>query len=154
MSSASLPPSTLAIVISTGILGLVTGYFIGQGSSLGLFSSSSQAKSWPNSYDVTVHPDSSDDELMQHLRGGRRGHVKGSTGGDEVGGSGSDEGSEDEEEEERKLAGDLKAFENSKEQEYKLVLVVRTDIGMQKGTYINPNSPVSPVTHLATYLRC
>lgn len=139
MSSPSLPPSTLAIAISTGILGLVTGYFIGQGSSLGVFSSSSKAKkSWPNSYDVTVHPDSSDDELMQHLLGGRGGRVNGSGGRDEVGQSDSDEGSEDEEGEEKKIRGGLSAFEDSKEQEFKLVLVVRTDIGMQKGIYINP----------------
>lgn len=129
MSSPSLPPSTLAIVISTGILGLVTGFFIGQGSSLGLFSSSSKAKkSWPNSYDVTVHPDSSDDELMEHLRGGRRSRVDNSDGGRSSG---------SEEDEGNRGGGGLSTFEDSKGQEYKLVLVVRTDIGMNKGK-LNP----------------
>ena len=85
-----------------------------------------------------MHPDSSDDELMQHLLGGRGGRVNGSGGRDEVGGSGSDEGSEDQQGEEKKIRGGLSAFEDSKEQEFKLVLVVRTDIGMQKGIYINP----------------
>lgn len=85
-----------------------------------------------------MHPDSSDDELMEHLLGGRRGHVNGSGGRGEVGGNDSDDGSEDEQEDEKNIIGGLKAFEDSKEQEFKLVLVVRTDIGMQKGMHVNP----------------
>jgi PTH2 family peptidyl-tRNA hydrolase len=123
------PPSTVSYVIATAILAISLGYFVGQGSSLGLFSSSrsksksASGKSWPNSYDVTIHPDSSDEELMTHLRGpGGRG-VKGSE----------DEDEEDEEEEQ----GELKAFEGIKE-ECKLVLVVRTDLGMGKGKSLAP----------------
>ena len=139
--SSPPPSSTLAIVFSTGILCLVSGFFIGQGSALGLFSFKS--KSWPNSYDVTVHPDSSDEELMEHLRRGRGQVKKGSSsavvrGGDEGSGRssstssrGSTEGEEVEVEE--KDEG-LKAFEDSYDEEFKLVLVVRTDIGMTKGT--------------------
>ena len=80
-----------------------------------------------------MHPDSSDDELMEHLLGERRSRGNDPRGRDEVGGNDSDDGSEDEQEDERKIIGGLKAFEDSKEQEFKLVLVVRTDIGMQKG---------------------
>ncbi len=125
-----LPPSTTSYVVATAILAVSIGYFIGQASSLGLFSSpkskSSGKKSWPNNYDVTIHPDSSDEELMTHLRG---------NGGKEVKDT-EDEGSEDEElgqEQER----ELKAFEGNRE-ECKLVLVVRTDLGMGKGTNASP----------------
>ena len=113
------PPSTAAIAIATAILAALGGYFIGQGASLGLFSSksSSSKKSWPNSYDVTVHPDSSDEELMKSLKGG-------------------EEEAEEEQSEEDEVelveAGKLARFEGNKE-ECKLVLVVRTDLGMGKG---------------------
>lgn len=110
------PPSTAAIAIATAILAALGGYFIGQGASLGLFSSKSSSgkKSWPNSYDVTVHPDSSDEELMKSLKG----EVE----------------EEDSEEDEAELVepGKLASFEGNKE-ECKLVLVVRTDLGMTKG---------------------
>ncbi|MCJ1230356.1 hypothetical protein MMC12_007029 [Toensbergia leucococca] len=108
------PPSTAAIAIATAILAALGGYLVGQASSLGLFNRSKKTtsgkESWPNSYDVTVHPDSSDEELMKSL---------GEKGGEE---------DEDEEEEQ----GELKSFEGNKE-ECKLVLVVRTDLGMGKG---------------------
>ena len=89
---------------------------MGQGSSLGLFDSTSGKKSWPNSYDVTVHPDSSDEELMKTLRSERL--------------ETSSEESADAEEQ-----GELKNFQGNKE-ECKLVLVVRTDLGMGKGCTI------------------
>ena len=87
---------------------------------------------------MTVHPDSSDDELMEHLLGGRRGRANGPDGRNEAGGassssSSSEDEAEDKEKEEKRGNGELSAFEDSKEQEFKLVLVVRTDIGMQKG---------------------
>lgn len=140
---SSPPSSTLAIVFSTGILGLVTGFFLGQGSSLGLFSSSNpkaKKKSWPNSYDVAVHPDSSDEELMEHLlgRGGAKESVVAAGDGDDS--SSAEEGEEDEEGGEnggslvQKDVAGLSAFEDNYDEEFKLVLVVRTDIGMQKGT--------------------
>ncbi|MCJ1459569.1 Gluconate transport-inducing protein [Mycoblastus sanguinarius] len=70
------PPSTASYILATAILCAAAGYFIGQASSLGLFSSAKTPNkksktSWPNSYDVTVHPDSSDEELMSHLKGGK-----------------------------------------------------------------------------------
>ena len=113
------PPTTAAIVIATAILAGVAGFFIGQGASLGLFSSSSSSpsrsasskprKSWPNSYDVKIHADSSDD-----------------------GGGDAEADSEEDEDED---GGPLATFEGNTD-EVKLVLVVRTDLGMGKGEFL------------------
>lgn len=107
-----LPPTTASYVIATAIVAGVTGFFIGQGAALGLFSSSSSAKSkprksWPNSYDVKIHRGSSDEEEEEDVE------------------------EEDSEEEDR---GELATFEGNTD-EVKLVLVVRTDLGMGKGTF-------------------
>lgn len=80
-----------------------------------------------------MHPDSSDDELMEHLLGRPKDRTSGLGGRDERGGSSSHEGSDEEEAEQKEGSESLSAFEDSNEQEFKLVLVVRTDIGMQKG---------------------
>lgn len=120
-SSEDSAPSTAAIALATGILCALGGYLLGQASSLGLFGSgtrkSGAGRSWPNSYDVTIHPDSSDEELMKSLKG------------DGVLDSEVDE-SEDENQ------GELKAFADNKE-DCKLILVVRTDLGMTKGWSLN-----------------
>jgi hypothetical protein len=115
------PPSTSAVAVAVGLIALTAGYLLGQGSALGLFgkSKSSQppgkAKSWPNSYDVTIHPDSSDEELMAQQRAGAR------------------EQAEDSESDEEGDGKELKTFPNNGE-DVKLVLAVRTDLGMGKGT--------------------
>lgn len=99
--------SIAAVAVASGLLGLLVGYFMGQGSSIGLFNGSNDAngvkKSWPNSYDVKVHADSSDEA--------------------------------DDEEDEADAEDDgkeLRNFEDSNE-EVKLVMAVRTDLGMTKG---------------------
>lgn len=107
------PPSFTAVAVASGIIGLVAGYFLGQGSSIGLFSPStgnpnSVKKSWPNSYDVKVHVDSSDEELMAD--------DEEDTPDSDVEGNGKE----------------LKSFDDRNE-EIKLVLAVRTDLGMGKG---------------------
>lgn len=106
-------PSAAAIAVASGILGLIAGYFLGQGSSIGLFDSSGNPnqvkKSWPNSYDVKVHADSSDEA----------------------------EQADDEEDEDENDGMELKAFNDSNE-EVKLVLGVRTDLGMGKGVTSGP----------------
>lgn len=120
-SSKDSAPSTAAIALATGILCALGGYLLGQASSLGLFGSgtrkSGAKSSWPNSYDVTVHPDSSDEELMKSLKG-----------------DGDPDSGDDESEDENQ--GELKAFVDNKE-ECKLILVVRTDLGMTKGWSLN-----------------
>lgn len=106
------PPSATAYVIATAILAGVTGYFIGQGASVGIFGSGSkssrtkQRKSWPNSYDVKVPVDSSEE------------------------GEYDDESEEEEDESEEGEIADFSANTD----DVKLVLVVRTDLGMTKGT--------------------
>jgi PTH2 family peptidyl-tRNA hydrolase len=104
----------LAFTIALGLVCLTIGYLIGEASSGGLVDSSAgnpdeaprATKSWPNSYDVIVHADSSDEEA----------------------------GAESDEDEDG-AEGDgkeLKSFEESAD-EVKLVLVVRTDLNMGKG---------------------
>jgi len=102
-----LPPSTTAYVIATAILAGVTGYFVGQGSSLRLFSG--EKEGWPNSYNVKVHKDSSDEDYQDE-----------------------EEEEEEEEDSEEEEQGELANFDD-KNEEVKLVLVVRTDLGMTKG---------------------
>jgi peptidyl-tRNA hydrolase, PTH2 family len=104
----------LAFNIALGMACLTIGYLLGGVSNSGLFDpstanrneSSQTKKSWPNSYDVIVHADSSNEE----------------TGGE------SDGDDED-------MDGDgkeLKSFEDTTD-EVKLVLVVRTDLNMGRG---------------------
>ncbi|KAI4143077.1 MAG: hypothetical protein L6R39_004709 [Caloplaca ligustica] len=131
------PPSTTSIVVATAILAVALGYFIGQGSSLGLFKSTDKPtskgktkrkdpkKSWPNSYDVNIHPGSSDEGVFKQIRGADLG----------IESEESSKHSSDEEDDGAELGqkqGDLSQFEGNKE-ECKLVLVVRTDLGMGKG---------------------
>ncbi|KAI9931296.1 hypothetical protein ASPWEDRAFT_34131 [Aspergillus wentii DTO 134E9] len=103
-----IPPTTTAYVIATAIIAGVTGYFIGQGSSLGLFK---EKEGWPNSYDVKVHKDSSDEEEED---------------------SEEEEYDSEDDSEEEGDGGELSNFKDNNE-EVKLVLVVRTDLGMTKG---------------------
>jgi peptidyl-tRNA hydrolase, PTH2 family len=117
----SSPPSTAAVAVAVGLMALTAGYFLGQGYSIGLFGSAgnppksaSKSKSWPNSYDVTIHPDSSDEELMAQQR------------------AGSGAQAEDSESDEEGDGQELKTFANTSE-EVKLVLAVRMDLGMGKG---------------------
>lgn len=123
------PPSLAAIAIASGILGLVAGYFLGSGSSIGLFDTTTGnpreagakkpkvKRSWPNNYDVDVQAgsDTSDEEFIKSIR----------TGGNE---SDSDEDADSEDDNGK----DLKSFEDTRE-DVKLVLAVRTDLGMTKG---------------------
>ena len=129
------PPSTLTIAIAIGMLGLLGGYFLGQGNSIGLFGPSRNPKtrsggrkkgkkSWPNSYDVKIHEDSSSEDVAGV-------------------GTGETE-SEDEDLDDDENQQELKGFEGSRE-EVKLVLCVRTDLGMTKGTISPPFATCDPV---------
>ena len=127
---SSHSPSTLSIAVATAIVAALGGYFLNQAFSIGLFHSSPSTKprqkpsSWPNSYDVTVHPDSSDDELMSGLTRGKDGIAPVS--------SSNSTPSEDSEEEEQEQV-DLATFPSSESEEHKLTLVIRTDLAMTKG---------------------
>lgn len=104
------------------MLGLLGGYFIGQGSSIGLFGAGGNPstkrkkgkKSWPNSYDVKIHEDSSSEDVAG------------------VGTGETDEEGENEDLDDEENVQEVKSFEGSRE-EVKLVLCVRTDLGMTKG---------------------
>jgi PTH2 family peptidyl-tRNA hydrolase len=107
----------LAFTVALGVVCLTIGYLLGEVSNSGLFDPStsnrnepSQAKkSWPNSYDVTVHADSSDEEA-----------------------GGESDGDDEDMDGNRK---ELKSFEDTTD-EVKLVLVVRTDLNMGKGKFL------------------
>ncbi|MCJ1279652.1 hypothetical protein MMC21_007476 [Puttea exsequens] len=128
------PPTPTSYILATAILCLSLGYFIGQGHSLGLFSSSfssskqprkNSKSSWPNNYDVAIHPDSSDEDLMDHVRREGLKIVCDSEDEESDGYDGDGDGNGD-------AGAEMNSFENSRE-ECKLVLVVRTDLGMGKG---------------------
>jgi len=113
-------PTTTAIAVSTAILGVLVGYFIGQGSTLlGVRRRSSQA--------TTAHDTSSSDDEADV---------------DELAVAGE---------------GGLKDFASNGYEECKLVLVVRTDLGMTKGRIIGilakaqstycSKIPVLPISH-------
>lgn len=89
-------PSTANIAIACALVGVMTGYFIGQAKSLGLFGGSPLSEPPRRKQKAT---------------------------------DASDESSDEEEDEE---ASELKEFPGQNE-ECKLVLVVRTDLGMTKG---------------------
>ena len=146
------PPSMTSVVIGTAILAVALGYFIGQGSSLGIFGSptppnrskpksKNPKKSWPNSYDVTIHPDSSDEEVFKQIRGADLGI--------ESEESSEDSSSDDAEVELGQKQEGLNQFEGNRE-ECKLVLVVRTDLGMGKGTAISRPFHLLSKTTLST----
>jgi peptidyl-tRNA hydrolase len=102
-----VPPTTASYVIASAILAGVLGFFIGQGASLGLFSSAT-AKS------------SSEQR-------------KASSEGDKAQGKEDSSSEEDwENESDEEDGGELATFAGNND-EVKLVLVVRTDLGMGKG---------------------
>lgn len=93
------PPSTAAVAVATAIIAGLTGYFLGQARSLGLFGGSVSSGSGGGHAKHRADSDTSDIDS---------------------------EGGEDD------VHGELKSFPDSHE-ECKLVLVVRTDLGMTKG---------------------
>lgn len=130
-------PSALALSVSSIIFGLLVGYFIGSGSSIGLFGSSSTtstgtkkkkkaASSWPNSYDVDIsvqQGDSSDEEFVRAVHTGKS---------DDADDESSASAGEDSDEVALLDTDKIKQIANTNE-EVKLMLVVRTDLGMTKG---------------------
>lgn len=96
-------PSTASVVLATAIVAGLTGYFVGQARSIGL--------------------------LGGRVPGAKTGQRKQQQRAD-VGSDGSE--SSDSEGGDDDVQGELKSFPDSHE-ECKLVLVVRTDLGMTKG---------------------
>jgi PTH2 family peptidyl-tRNA hydrolase len=161
-TTATPPPSTLAIAFATALLAALAGYFYCQYSSLrhspsdhlprkSRKSRKPAPSSWPNSYDVTIHPDSSDSELMHGLTRGKDGIAPSSHTSSSP--SDSDPSSSDE-----APHPALTPFTSSTE-EHKLTLVLRTDLSMTRGKmcaqashatlanyrYLQTHSPNNPV---------
>ena len=118
--------SMTAMAVAVGLVCLTAGYFLGQGSSIGLFDAttgkSQQSKSsWPNNYDVNVHVETSDSELDEV----RESYTKRQKKPHEM-------GSEEETDEDLPSHSTNNFSDNI--EEVKLVLAVRTDLGMTKGT--------------------
>ena len=99
------PPSVWAIAFATALIAGLAGYFVGQASSIGVFSNSHSARQDP--------PQSATPNERKFS-----------------GSSSSDEGDEDEDVSHQ----EIDSFANKTNEECKLVLVVRTDLGMTKGT--------------------
>jgi hypothetical protein len=98
------PPTLAAVVVATAIVAGLTGYYIGQARSIGLFGSSSSKHSSSKAEEDPKHGDGDvESSDMSDASSG---------GGDEL--------------------GELESFAEHSE-ECKLVLVVRTDLGMTKG---------------------
>jgi len=106
------PPTTLAYCIATAILAALGGYFLGQASSLGLIGS-----------DRPQQDAARDTPSESRSRSGGAATKEKDTSESE---NEEDPDSEDEQQ-------DLKGFEGNVNEECKLVLVVRTDLGMTKG---------------------
>lgn len=100
------PPSAAAIAVSTAIIAGITGYYIGQARSIGLFA---KPGTRPPAAPLAQESDISDADAAS---------------------SGDDEDEEDDLQD----LGELKTFSDTAE-ECKLVLVVRTDLGMGKGMW-------------------
>ncbi|EEH40625.1 hypothetical protein PAAG_02601 [Paracoccidioides lutzii Pb01] len=106
------PPTTTALVIAAAILAGIAGFFIGQGASLGIFGSST---------------------TTSKRRGKSGGERKSWPNSYDVKVHSESESVEDSEDEEADGGGgELAVFEGNTD-EVKLVLVVRTDLGMGKG---------------------
>lgn len=132
-------PTTAACVIATAILAGLAGFFIGQGASVGIFGSAPvAARTQKQKKDVkgkgrAVDDDKADDDEEDEDED------------EEWESEGEEEDSEDEE------GGELASFEGNSE-EVKLVLVVRTDMGMGKGEFYCIASLQAEIFDRATYL--
>ena len=106
------PPSATAVAISTAIVAGLAGYFLGQASSIGLFGkSNTRAPRAPLS--------------------GREGEAKPDASETE---SDDDDAAEEDEDDDVQDLGELKTFPGNNE-ECKLVLVVRSDLGKQAALF-------------------
>lgn len=105
------PPSAAAIAIGTAIVAGLTGYFIGQASSIGLFGRN-------------------DTRAPKARLSGREGQAK--PDASETESSDDDDAAEEDDEDDVQDLGELQTFPGNSE-ECKLVLVVRSDLGMTKG---------------------
>jgi peptidyl-tRNA hydrolase, PTH2 family len=133
------PPSSTAVIISTVILSLIAGYMLGIGSSLGLFPSpflqspeqrAASHKTKTSNYDD--EEESSEEEvdgvLLDHAPNWANGEAADMRDGLKAS---------------KKEAPEKLEWENSSD-ECKMVLIVRTDLGMTKGPSVSYPSLLPP----------
>lgn len=121
MPQSQEPPSVAAVAIGTALVAGITGYYLGQARSIGLFGSSLQTSGASNR-NATASELEPDDES-------------------DLSDAASDSDAQD--------LGELKDFPGSTE-ECKLILVVRSDLGMTKGTSLD----FDKTSTLAAALKC
>lgn len=134
------PPTPFALIISTAIICGLTGYMLGLGSSIGFlpnpFSTNSGRKGsgWVDS-EVESAEEDIDDDLLDHApRWDGESPGQGSLATkNQVKQVKPKKSAQKPAQQDKPVADESKEFENNKE-ECKLVLVVRTDLGMTKGT--------------------
>lgn len=107
------PPSATAVAIGTAIVAGLTGYFIGQASSIGLFGKS-------------------DTRATKSRLSGREGEAK--PDASETDSEVDDDTAEEDEDDDVQDLGELQTFPGNSE-ECKLVLVVRSDLGKQAALF-------------------
>ena len=62
-------PSTAAVAVATGVVGLVTGFFVGQGYSIGLFGGSKKSEAqFTRQSDGDEEDGDSDEDELENLR--------------------------------------------------------------------------------------
>lgn len=138
------PPTPLALIISTAIICGLTGYMLGLGSSIGFLPNPFGAKSgkkgsrWVDS-EVESSEEDIDDDLLDHApRWDGESPGQGSLATKaQVKPKKSKKATHKPAQEEKPVVDKAKDSENANE-ECKLVLVVRTDLGMTKGMSHHP----------------
>jgi PTH2 family peptidyl-tRNA hydrolase len=110
------PPTILAYCIATAILAGLGGYFLGQASGLGLFGDQATREQAQTPRTIAEHTDTSP--------------AKAAAQEEDEASDISDNDEDPDTDDQQDLAG----FEDMANEECKLVLVVRTDLGMTKGT--------------------
>jgi PTH2 family peptidyl-tRNA hydrolase len=143
MADLRAPPTPLAMIIGTAIIAGVSGYMIGIASSLGLIPNPFVAKE-PRRRGISNYDDEEeseeediDESILDHAPNWANGLEADKRDGLRATAAGRTQAKKEEE-----VA--KTGWEDSNE-ECKLVLVVRTDLGMTKGLSLSP-SP-SPYTH-------
>lgn len=117
------PPTTFAYCVATAILAGLGGYFVGQATNLGLFGDDPRQRQRASSF-VTTSKNNEAESTNAATQTAKVEEVE-------------DSESSEEEEDLEDFGGDdqldLQGFEDAMNEECKLVLVVRTDLGMTKG---------------------
>ncbi|KAI5279949.1 hypothetical protein KEM52_004214 [Ascosphaera acerosa] len=117
------PATTLSAVVATALIAGVTGYFIGRGASIGIFSRPRTRTRTSKTGEGGRRVDGADDKHAGSER---------DAADDDASDDASDDDASDSNDSDEEVIGDLANFD-AVHDDVKLVLVVRTDLGMTKG---------------------